>query len=421
MAGQRALPGLGLVGFWDEGSNGWKPDMDENLRRLSALVQLNVASRTVPLPSNLADGAVYIVPDNAGANAKRLALRDNGTWVYLSPIKGLRATVKDEDKFYWYNGTAWVEEQTGGIEEAPLDGKQYARKDAGWVEVQATGGGGTVIVGAIFSPIGDMTGGSGSAFALKGNVVTATDDLKIGAVSVPILATGAGETYEVRVYQLVGTTNEITTLLATSSGYVSTGAGQTTALLSFETPVGIETGTSYAVVVARTDGAANAECHVASNTGDPKPSWLGTTFVRSVWHDASLDPAPGSTLETLADAHVEVGLYLFLADLGTGVDFPVRFFSGTTDAPVAGDIGKLIIANNAVTATSTIPLDFGAVGDVLTWLANGAGTLNIAGATGVTVNKPDGFTLAAKGRYTTVSAIKTAANEWVLTGALAAA
>lgn len=104
-----------------------------------------------------------------------------------------------------------------------------------------------------------------------------------------------------------------------------------------------------------------------------------------------------------------------------GVEFPVRFFSGTTDAPVAGDIGKLIIANNATTATSTIPLDFGAIGDVLTWIANGAGTLNIAGAAGVTVNKPDGFTAQAKGRYTSVSAIKTAANEWVLTGALAAA
>ena len=28
------------------------------------------------------------------------------------------------------------------IEEAPIDGKQYARKDADWIEVEATSGGG---------------------------------------------------------------------------------------------------------------------------------------------------------------------------------------------------------------------------------------------------------------------------------------
>ena len=30
----------------------------------------------------------------------------------------------------------------GGIPEAPIDGKQYARKDADWSEVEATSGGG---------------------------------------------------------------------------------------------------------------------------------------------------------------------------------------------------------------------------------------------------------------------------------------
>ena len=32
----------------------------------------------------------------------------------------------------------------GGIPEAPVDGKQYARKDADWSEVEATSGGGDV-------------------------------------------------------------------------------------------------------------------------------------------------------------------------------------------------------------------------------------------------------------------------------------
>lgn len=143
MAGERALPGLGLLGFWDLGSNAWKTGMDTNLRRLSALVQLSVVSRTTPLPGSPPALSVYIVPSGAGSNANAVAFRDNGEWVYLTPVKGLRAMVRDEDIFYWFDGSNWVEE-VSGLEEAPADGKQYARKDGGWVEVvgDGTGGGG---------------------------------------------------------------------------------------------------------------------------------------------------------------------------------------------------------------------------------------------------------------------------------------
>jgi hypothetical protein len=52
----RTLPGLGLTGFWDLGSDGWKPDMDANLRMLSALVQAKATSRTTELPEEPSNG-----------------------------------------------------------------------------------------------------------------------------------------------------------------------------------------------------------------------------------------------------------------------------------------------------------------------------------------------------------------------------
>lgn len=108
MAGERTLPGLGLTGFWNEGSNGWKPGMDANLLLLSAMVQLTAKSRVTSLPGSPANGDIYIVPSGAGSHANELAVRDNGAWTYFVPAEGWRAWVSDEDAVYAWNGSAWL-------------------------------------------------------------------------------------------------------------------------------------------------------------------------------------------------------------------------------------------------------------------------------------------------------------------------
>lgn len=55
--------------------------------------------------------------------------------------KGLIDPAPVDGKQYSRKDDAWVE-VTGDVEEAPIDGKQYARKDASWEEVVASGGGG---------------------------------------------------------------------------------------------------------------------------------------------------------------------------------------------------------------------------------------------------------------------------------------
>lgn len=109
---QRTLPGLGLTGFWDLGADGWNTENDVNLRRLSALVQGAVLSRTTALPGSPSDGDIYIVP--SGGDEDKIAVRDNGSWVYLTPAAGWRVWVADDAKFAYFDGSDWADEASGG-------------------------------------------------------------------------------------------------------------------------------------------------------------------------------------------------------------------------------------------------------------------------------------------------------------------
>jgi hypothetical protein len=108
----RALPGLGLTGFWPLGNSGWKPGMDVNLQTLSALVCGAVVSRTASLPGSPSLGSVYIVPAGAPSNANRLAIWDGApgaeAWVYLLPKAGWHFYVVDESLNVQWNGTSWA-------------------------------------------------------------------------------------------------------------------------------------------------------------------------------------------------------------------------------------------------------------------------------------------------------------------------
>jgi len=108
MAGERVLPGtLGLTAFHNLGDNTWKPTMDDNFLRLSALTQLTVISRTAALPSGPPDGDIYIVPSTDPTNPNQIAIRDDGNWYYFSPKPGLIAHVQDDDFFWrWYETDA---------------------------------------------------------------------------------------------------------------------------------------------------------------------------------------------------------------------------------------------------------------------------------------------------------------------------
>jgi len=131
MAGERTLPGLGLTAFWNAGDNTWKPGNDENMRKLSAVVQLRVLSRTIWPPSTddsnsaaVANGDMYIVPasdsnslqdSNSDDAFGDIAVHDNGNWVFYTPQSGWIAYVVDEAQHFKFEGGQWV--QMGGSAE----------------------------------------------------------------------------------------------------------------------------------------------------------------------------------------------------------------------------------------------------------------------------------------------------------------
>lgn len=169
----RDFPGIGLKGGYADGEDGWGEEQNNNLRKLSAVVQLSVNGR-VAFAGDAADGAVFILTDNPNKN--KVVSYDNGEKIYYTPIEGWIAYDRYSHEHLRFDGNDWIEIDWtpeaglpdapedgnlygrqdgewveivpdeggggGGIEEAPVDGKRYERKNAGWVEALAGGGGG---------------------------------------------------------------------------------------------------------------------------------------------------------------------------------------------------------------------------------------------------------------------------------------
>lgn len=104
-------PNLGLNYGWDLGESGWKPGMDDNLKKLGAVINAAVLG-IVNTPSATAEGTRYIVGssptgDFAG-KAGNLAVRVGGAWTFYAPAAGWVAWVPSSNTVYRYNGSAWV-------------------------------------------------------------------------------------------------------------------------------------------------------------------------------------------------------------------------------------------------------------------------------------------------------------------------
>jgi hypothetical protein len=89
--------------------------MDTNLQTISALLQLTVLSRTTVLPGSPADGSIYIVRSDDLLNPNKIALRDNGTYYYLTPTLGCTAWVQDTNDRVVWNGADWTMESNVGL------------------------------------------------------------------------------------------------------------------------------------------------------------------------------------------------------------------------------------------------------------------------------------------------------------------
>lgn len=92
--------------------------------------------------------------------------------------------------------------------------------------------------------------------------------------------------------------------------------------------------------------------------------------------------------------------------------------SGTTRTPALTDASAYILCTHGSGMTVTLPQDSAVAfptGTQIVFERNGAGTLTFAAGTGATVNSK-GSTLTCADRYTTIAAVKIAADTWTIFG-----
>ena len=92
--------------------------------------------------------------------------------------------------------------------------------------------------------------------------------------------------------------------------------------------------------------------------------------------------------------------------------------STTTRTPALTDASAYILTTHGTGITVTLPQDSAVAfptGSSIVFERNGAGTLTFAAGAGATVNSKDA-TLTCKDRYTTIAAVKIAADTWTIFG-----
>lgn len=110
----RTLPNLGLTAFFALGEDAWDDDMSLNLLRLSVLVQGRALSKVSATPGSPTDGDVHIFDETHPTQANKVAIRDDGTWVYVTPLEGWLLYNLAEGYYEQFSGAAWAEFSTGG-------------------------------------------------------------------------------------------------------------------------------------------------------------------------------------------------------------------------------------------------------------------------------------------------------------------
>lgn len=104
----RELPGIGLTGGYTSGADGWGAAMNQNLTKLSMLVNLAVDGLVdeADLPAVPTEGQIFIVLD--GTYAGQIHAWDEGAWSRIEPADGYMALDTSTQTQYLYTSGAWT-------------------------------------------------------------------------------------------------------------------------------------------------------------------------------------------------------------------------------------------------------------------------------------------------------------------------
>jgi len=105
-------PNLGLNYQWTLGESGWDTGMNDNLKRLGAVVGLSVKDRGLATPpASPANGDRYIVPAGAtgvwSGKTGQIAVRIGDVWEYHLSQIGWLCFIEDEAVLSAYKAAGW--------------------------------------------------------------------------------------------------------------------------------------------------------------------------------------------------------------------------------------------------------------------------------------------------------------------------
>jgi hypothetical protein len=204
--------------------------VNESLRKLDALVQLGVKSRTTTAqPASPADADCYILPaGKTGAqwgamSNEAIAYYVDGAWSQLTPKEGWRAFVQDADELVVYDGAAW----------APLAGaaNENLLVNGDFLINQRSFAGGSLSAGVYgFDRWKAASGGANAT--LSGYVLTLASG-ELEQVVEPSLVAGLSSLASLKVSVSVEAPSaDLTVTLGSQSGTITAGSGRRSVVLT---------------------------------------------------------------------------------------------------------------------------------------------------------------------------------------------
>jgi len=275
----RTLPGLNLRAFYSLGESGWNTTLDEDLRKLSALVPAVVLSRVTSLPDTPANGDIHILTaeDSNSGPAGSIIYYENGAWVYFTPSEGWEYySIADAGK-YRYTGGTWIALGGDSIDALDVTYSSGTTGDSNSTEVNVAdalddlyervrGVGGATHIGAFWSnEVGTVLH---TTLASVGMHFLPAEDIDVAGVGALITAGSSGETFKVSIWTVASLGANLGTEVASATvpALVASGAQQIMGI--FSAPVTLTAGQLYVLIVTRTDATGTDSNRVRRSEQD---------------------------------------------------------------------------------------------------------------------------------------------------------
>lgn len=115
---KKTAPTQGLSYGWVRGEDFWGGPVNEDLLFIDAMIQPVVQSLSFATPpADATAGMCYLVAANAAGawagQSGKLAVLVEGSWAFYEPKRGWRVRIESLDGFFWFDGTSWLNEDTG--------------------------------------------------------------------------------------------------------------------------------------------------------------------------------------------------------------------------------------------------------------------------------------------------------------------